>query len=175
MSTVLFCFFPPSSDNGNEWVRRIPDRFGESTWNQHKFHHTWQQSIIAREGAAVTLGSLLGRGRGLSRDACDILYGNRSHGFSSPFRGVEKSQVERPRSLLMLLMAQTGFDLSYTHTVPLLGGIPLTNMEIYFPKQYILSWRYLWIKRCMGPRGRRGETGAAAQQRKMRFHAPFYP
>ena len=49
----------------------------------------------------------------------------------------------------------------------------MVNLEIAI---HILSWRYLWIKRCVDSRARRrrGETRAAAQQKSARFHAPFY-
>ena len=46
---------------------------------------------------------------------------------------------------------------------------------------YILRWRNLWKIRSVddstreNARGRRGETRAAAQQKRARFHATFYP
>ena len=38
---------------------------------------------------------------------------------------------------------------------------------------YILRWGNLW--KIENARGRRGETRAAAQQKRARFHATFYP
>ena len=38
----------------------------------------------------------------------------------------------------------------------------------------VLRWRYLWKTGCVDARRRRGRTRVAAQQKSVRFHAPFF-
>ena len=48
-------------------------------------------------------------------------------------------------------------------------GASVIVLASYAGNYLLLSWRYLWIKRCVDARGRRGETRAAAQQKSARF------